>query len=73
LAQRFSVKLHVGEMVVITADAPENARLFGTQVFVRDQRGTGTLQRVLIVRLANMSRIDPVYAEPGPGLSLPGR
>jgi hypothetical protein len=73
LAQRFSVKLYVGEMVVITADAPENARLFGTQAFVRDQRGTGTVQRVLIVRLANMSRIDPVYAEAGPGLSIPGR
>jgi hypothetical protein len=25
------------------------------------------------VRLANMSRIDPVYAEAGPGLSIPGR
>jgi hypothetical protein len=69
LAQRFSVKLHVGEMVLITADAADNARLFGTQAFVREQRGAGTLQRVLIVRLANMSRIDPVYAESGPGIS----
>jgi len=73
LAQRFSVKLHVGEMVIITADATENARLFGTQAFVRDQRGTGPLQRVLIVRLANMSRIDPVYAQSGPGISIPRR
>jgi len=71
LTQRFTVKLHVGEMVVITADAPDNSRLFGTQAFVREQRGTGAMQRVLIVRLANMSRIDPVYA--GPGTSAPLR
>jgi hypothetical protein len=63
LAQRFSTKLHVGEMIVITADAPENSRLWGTRAFVHDQPGTGAIQRVLLVRLANMSRIDPVYAE----------
>jgi hypothetical protein len=73
LAQRFSVKLLVGEMVLITANDTENPRLFGTQAFVRDQPGFGKLQRVLIVRLANMSRIDPVYAEAGPGLSIPPR
>ncbi|HET6325580.1 MAG TPA: hypothetical protein VFG04_12955 [Planctomycetaceae bacterium] len=72
LQQRFSVKMHVGEMVVISADAPENARLFGTHAFVRNQPGTGILQRVLIVRLANMSRIDPVYSQSG-GLNAAGR
>jgi hypothetical protein len=73
LPQRFSVKLHVGEMVVITADATDNARMFGTHAFVRDQKGVGALQRVLIVRLANMSRIDPVYSQSGLGLNAAGR
>jgi hypothetical protein len=69
LAQRFSARLHVGEMIVITADAPDNARLFGTRAFVREQPGNGQMQRVLLVRLSNMSRVDPVYAEAGPGIS----
>jgi hypothetical protein len=69
LAQRFSTKLHVGEMVAITADAPENPRLFGTRAFVREQPGNGQMQRVLLVRLSNMSRVDPVYAEAGPAIS----
>jgi hypothetical protein len=73
LPQRFFVKLHVGEMVVITADVTDNARMFGTQAFVRDQPAVGALQRVLIVRLANMSRIDPVYSQPGGGLNPAGR
>ncbi len=69
LSHRFSTTLHVGEMVIITADAPENRRLFGTQAFVRDQPNTGALQRVLLLRLANMNRIDAVYSQQGPGLS----
>ncbi len=69
LSHRFSVTLHVGEIVIITADATEKPRLFGTQAFVRDQPGTGALQRVLLLRLANMNRINPVYAQPGPGIS----
>ncbi len=69
LSHRFSTTLHVGEMVIITADAPENRRLFGTQAFVRDQPNTGALQRVLLLRLANMNRIDAVYSQPGPGIS----
>jgi hypothetical protein len=64
LSQRFSVKLHVGEMVVLTA-VTENPRLFGYHAFVRDQPGEGTLQRLLIVRLSNMSRIDPIYSQSG--------
>jgi hypothetical protein len=73
LTERFSVKLHVGEMVVVSADATENAHLFGTQAFVREQPGAGRMQRVLIVRLANMSRIDPVYAQSGPEVGAPAR
>jgi hypothetical protein len=64
LVQRFSVKLHVGEMVVITAD-PNNPKLFGPHAFIRDQPSEGGLQRLLIVRLSNMSRIDPIYSESG--------
>jgi hypothetical protein len=67
LPQHFFVKLAVGEMVVITADAVDNARMFGTHAFLRDQPGVGTMQRVLIVRLANMSRIEPVYSQSGSG------
>jgi hypothetical protein len=61
LPQRFSVKLHVGEMAVITA-GPERPRCFGHHAFVRDDAKTGPVQRVLVVRLSNMSRIDPVYS-----------
>jgi hypothetical protein len=64
LAQRFSIKLHVGEMAVITAET-ETPHLFGAYAFVRDAPNVGPLQRVLIVRLANMSRIDPVYSQSG--------
>jgi hypothetical protein len=62
LPQRFAVKLHVGEMAVITA-APEHLRSFGHHAFVRDDEKTGPVQRVLVVRLANMSRIDAVYSQ----------
>lgn len=61
LPQRFSLKLHVGEMAVMTA-VPDSPRSFGNHAFVRDDPATGPLQRLLVVRLSNMSRIDPVYA-----------
>ncbi|HUE14822.1 MAG TPA: hypothetical protein VMR25_11705 [Planctomycetaceae bacterium] len=63
LPQRFSLKLHVGEMAIITA-APGNPRSYGHHAFVRDDSANGPLQRVLVVRLSNMSRIDPVYTKP---------
>ena len=63
LPQRFSLKLHVGEMAVITA-APENPRTYGHHAFIRDDSPKGPLQRLLVVRLSNMSRIDPVYSTP---------
>jgi hypothetical protein len=72
LPQRFSVKLHVGEMAVITA-APEHLRSFGHHAFVREDETRGPVQRVLVVRLSNMSRIDPVYSSSGlPAQGLPG-
>jgi hypothetical protein len=63
LPQRFSLKLHVGEMAVITT-APENPRSFGHHAFVREDAANGPIQRLLVVRLSNMSRIDPVYSSP---------
>jgi hypothetical protein len=61
LPQRFSLKLHVGEMAVITT-APGKPHSFGHHAFVRDDSNEGPLQRLLVVRLSNMSRIDPVYS-----------
>jgi len=61
LPQRFSLKLHVGEMAVITA-APDNPRSFGRHAFVREDADNGAMQRLLVVRLSNMSRVDPVYS-----------
>lgn len=63
LPQRFSLKLHVGEMAVMTA-SPGNARSFGHNAFVREDAEKGTVQRLLVVRLSNMSRIDAVYSTP---------
>jgi hypothetical protein len=63
LPQRFSLKLHVGEMAVMTA-APANPRSFGHNAFVREDAEKGPVQRLLVVRLSNMSRIDPVYSTP---------
>jgi hypothetical protein len=63
LPQRFSLKLHVGEMAVMTA-APASPRSFGHNAFIREDAEKGTVQRLLVVRLSNMSRIDPVYSTP---------
>jgi hypothetical protein len=61
LPQRFSLKLHVGEIAIVTA-APENPGTFGHNAFVRDDPTAGPVQRLLVVRLSNMSRLDPVYS-----------
>jgi hypothetical protein len=61
LPQRFSLKLHVGEIAVMTT-APEKPRSFGHNAFVREDATVGPLQRLLVVRLSNMSRVDPVYS-----------
>ena len=63
LPQRFSLKLHVGEMAVMTA-APAESRSFGHHAFIREDAEKGPVQRLLVVRLSNMSRIDPVYSTP---------
>jgi hypothetical protein len=63
LPQRFSLKLHVGEMAVMTA-APASPRSFGHSAFIREDAEKGPVQRLLVVRLSNMSRIDAVYSTP---------
>ncbi len=63
LPQRFSLKLHVGEMAVMTA-ASADPRSFGHHAFIREDAEKGPVQRLLVVRLSNMSRIDPVYSTP---------
>lgn len=59
---RFSVNLHVGEMVVITADG-DNSRSLGSRCFYAGNDEDRVMQRVLVVRLANMSKTDKVYAK----------
>jgi hypothetical protein len=58
----FSVNLHVGEMVVITADG-DNPRSLGSRCFYAGNDEDRVMQRVLVVRLANMSKTDSVYAK----------
>ena len=65
LPQHFSLKLHVGEMAVVTA-VPDKPRSYGHEAFVRNDSTRGPLQRLLVVRLSNMSRIDPVYSTADP-------
>jgi len=64
-AQRFSVKLKVGEMIVITAD-PDQPHSFGHFGFVREDPAKGAMQRLLVVRLSKMTRIEPIYSRSGP-------
>ena len=58
---RFSIDLSLGEMVLITsrADLPDS---FGHLFFVGPDEDAH-LQRMLVVRLTDMRKVDPVYAE----------
>jgi hypothetical protein len=53
-AQKFSLTMNVGEMVIITA-APDQSDSMGERFFCRDDNGT-KLQRLLIVRVADAGR-----------------
>lgn len=57
--QQFSLSLNLGEMAVITAESS------GTETtgsaFFRSLDETGRLQRMLVVRVADMRRLTPVY------------
>lgn len=58
-AQRFSVELNVGELVVLSA-VGDDAESVGHHFF-RGGTTDSKLQRLLIVRVADMQRLDPVY------------
>ena len=59
--QRFSLMLNVGEMAIITTDG-ENSGSVGGHFFLGDGENA-RVQRVLVVRLSDMTKTDPVYAE----------
>jgi hypothetical protein len=61
LAHRFSMRLHVGEMAVITGDS-HSTRSFGHQCFVAGEASQGEKQRLLVVRVADMAKIEPVHS-----------
>ncbi|MEX0718606.1 MAG: hypothetical protein WD066_18580 [Planctomycetaceae bacterium] len=58
--QRFAVTLNLGEMVVLSAD-PDRPDSLGRHFFI----GAGEdepLQRLIVIRLADMKRTDPIYS-----------
>ncbi len=57
--QRFSVDLNIGELVVLSAEG-NNPESVGHHFF-RGGTTENKLQRLLIVRVADMKRLDPVY------------
>jgi len=57
--QRFTVELNLGEMVVLSADG-DDPHSVGHHFF-RGGTSDSKLQRLWIVRLADMKRLDPVY------------
>ena len=57
--QKFSLSLNVGEMAVITAEG--NDKESAGHSFFRSVHESGGLQRLLIVRVANMRKMVPVY------------
>lgn len=58
-AQKFSITLGVGEFAVVTAEDGHDNTL-GDWFFRSDDDGVER-QRLLVVRLADMSRADPIY------------
>ena len=57
--QRFSLSLNVGEMALITSEGDDTTK--SGHAFFRSIDPTGQVQRLLIVRIANMRRVNPVY------------
>lgn len=58
--QRFSVTLNIGEMALVTA-APDSANVVGRSFFIGTGADGQEIQRLLIVRLAEMSELSPIY------------
>lgn len=59
--QQFSINLNVGEMAIVTAEGQGN-EVIG-QKFFRSLDESGRLQRLLIIRVADMRRLTPVYQD----------
>ena len=59
--QRFSLVLNVGEMAIITANGEGDASV-GRHFFLGDGENAH-VQRLLIVRLSDMTKTDPVYSQ----------
>ncbi len=57
---KFALNLSLGEMVVITADSESDS--IGHRFFLGTDH-EAKLQRLLVVRLADMRKIEPVYVE----------
>lgn len=57
--QKFSLSLNVGEMAVITAEGTDDET--AGHSFFRSVHESGGLQRLLVVRVANMRKMVPVY------------
>lgn len=61
--QQFSLSLSVGEMALVTSDvstATDSSDEIG-HAFFRSVDSSGKLQRLLVVRIAGMKRMTPVY------------
>ena len=60
-SQKFTLTLNLGEMAIITA----NSHMAGSlgRFFFVDELGEEPSQRMLVVRLANMAKAEPIYAE----------
>lgn len=59
--QKFTVRLNKGEMAVVTA-APANPGSLG-HTFFRGPQADSHVQRLLVIRLADIQQVKPVYAE----------
>jgi len=57
--QKFSLSLNVGEMAIITAEGDDKDS--AGHSFFRSIHESGGLQRLLVVRVANMRKMVPVY------------
>ncbi|NQV28536.1 MAG: hypothetical protein HQ518_29640, partial [Rhodopirellula sp.] len=57
--QKFSLSLNVGEMAVITAEGDDKET--AGHSFFRSVHESGGLQRLLVIRVANMRKMVPVY------------
>ena len=60
--QQFELNLNIGEMAVISAD-PEKAGSMGNAFFLTYQENEVPKQRIMVVRLSEMKKMDPLYPD----------